>query len=122
MRIFLFSILWLASLDALASPRDVQVALLAEYNGANEDLESKLKCLETRSYPGDIEICGISGFQDSTYQNKVEECLYSKKGNIVLLKKSKIMLVVQCLEMRVAVEFEKKKDKYLLVYIGELLD
>lgn len=45
-----------------------------------------------------------------------------KRGNTVALSNAKLMLVVQCSRMRVAVEFEKNEGKYSVISINELLD
>ncbi|WP_442035904.1 hypothetical protein [Pseudoduganella sp. RAF19] len=115
-------VLWLALFEASAGTKDFQAASLEKYPGANEDLKLKLECLRMKVYPDDIEVCGLSGFGSAAYQSRIEGCLHMKRGNTVALSNAKLMLVVQCSRMRVAVEFEKNEGKYSVISINELLD
>jgi|APAra7269097289_1048552.scaffolds.fasta_scaffold03461_3 hypothetical protein len=121
-RFFFTLLLWLASIDASAGAKDAQAISLAKFPGANADLKVKLECLRKKSYPADIEICGLSGFGTSAHQNKIEDCLNSKSGKTIPLPNAKMMLVVQCSRMRVAAEFEKIEGKYSVISIAELVD
>lgn len=75
-----------------------------------------------KSYPDDIEICGLSGFGSSAYQERIEQCLYSKRGKAASLPNAKVIFVVQCSRMKVAAEFTKIEGKYSVENISELVD
>jgi len=121
-RFFFILFLCLASFEVSAGAKDANAVLLAKFPGANADLKLKLECLRTKSYPDDIEICGLPGFGASAHQKKIEDCLKSKSGKTFPLPHAKMMLVVQCSGMRVAAEFEKIEGKYSVISIAELVD
>lgn len=128
MKFLFISFLLLVSEAALAANDGVQATPLAHFPGANADLKIKLQCLQTVSYPKDIENCGLPGFDDKAYQKKIEECFSSRGGKVVPLKVTpngklrKIMLVVQCQQITVSAVFEEEHGKFLLADIGELVN
>jgi len=128
MRYIIFFIFLSVSAWATAGSGEKQSQPLRNLPGASEDLESKLKCLKGKSYPNDIEKCGLQGYGDSANQTRFEDCLSSKNGNVVPLRLTpggqhiKVALIVPCATVKVLAEFEVNSGKYSLVSIGELVD
>jgi hypothetical protein len=128
MKSLLFFTCCMAAAWATAGTGKMQVRALENLPGASEDLSFKLKCLKSKTYPDDIEKCGLSGFSTAAHQTKVERCLSSGSGKLHPLQVTsngqyvKVMLVVPCATMKVAAEFEANSGKYSLVHIGEPVD
>ncbi len=124
----LFLLCFTVSAWAAVDVRTKQAELLKRLPGANQDLSLKLTCLTNQLSPHDLERCGLSGFPNPAYQQKVEDCLWSKAGVLIPLKIAangryvKVMLVVTCPTVKVVADFEANSGKYSLVYIGELVD
>jgi len=70
MKTIFFLICFAVSLSAIAGAGEMQTGVLKNLRGASKDLDFKLNCLRNKSYPDDIEKCGLSGF--STLYSVVE--------------------------------------------------
>jgi len=128
MKTIFFLICFAVSLSAIAGAGEMQTGVLKNLRGASKDLDFKLNCLRNKSYPDDIEKCGLSGFGTLAHEKDIENCLSTKAGLLHPLEVKPsgeyitVLMTVQCAKIWVAVLFKARSQKYSVVEIGELLD
>jgi hypothetical protein len=99
---------------------------LEKFSGANANLLKSLRCLHGKTYPNDVDNCGIASFGSEPQLNEVETCLRSQKTkktvNVLVENPIRVGLTADCKSGRIFVLFRPAGDKYVVHDVGFLMD
>lgn len=107
----------------------LQKKALSDYEGASKSLSKVMACLKGKSYPDDIEECGVSSFGDVEDFQQVSSCLLANTAqratpiagpDVDELKG--IALAIDCKNRRVLIVFKKRGEFFFVDGINFMLD
>lgn len=115
--------------SSVAVNTSLQKKALSGFAGASASLTATIACLRNKTYPDDIEQCGVSSVGTKEEFEKAASCILLNESRPVVplagTKKRgyrKIALVVDCNRERILIVFNERDNIFYVDGINLLLD